>query len=199
MISAPEAEVELRQRKPSDIPILFDVLKAVYAEKDYPVDGPSCFDALLNPPPDEVLHTITAVLRPTDPDGDVDQPIVGHAMIMSPTAGGGLSLASKMHLEGGGTMENHAVLSRFFVSPAAQARGIGAKMLEEAVAWARRQGKRLVLEVLEKDEGAVRLYDRARWVRVGEDVFTSKWGTGYNAMAYLGPAVSQVSRSDLGD
>lgn len=187
MIPALEARVELRQRERADIRKLHDILTAVHAKTGYPIDGPSCFDAFLNPPPDEVLHTITAVLLPTDPDGDVEQPIVGHAMIMSPTAGSGLDLASKMHLEGGGTMEDHAVLSRFFVNPAAQARGIGAKMLEEAVAWGKRQGKRLVLVVLERDEGAIRLYDRAGWVRVGEYVFTSKRGNGYNAMAYLGP------------
>lgn len=189
MISRPEAKVELRQRSPSDLPILHDILTAVYAKTGYPVDGPSCFDAFLDPPPDQVLHTITAVVPPPESNGDVEHAIVGHAMIMSPTAGGGsaLNLASRMHLEGGGTMGDHAVVSRLFVNPAAQARGIGAKMLEEAVAWGRREGKRLVLVVLEKDEGAIRLYDRAGWVRVGEYVFTSKWGTGYNALAYLGP------------
>lgn len=182
-----EAKIELRQRERSDIPRLHDIITAVHAETGYPVDGPSCFEAFLDPPPDQLLHAITAVLVPADQDADGEQhPIAGHAMIMSPSAGV-LNPASKVHLERGGTMENHAVLSRFFVNPAAQARGIGSKMLEEATAWAEREGRRLVLVVLEKDEGAIRLYDRAGWVRVGEHVFTSKWGTGYNALAYLGP------------
>lgn len=189
MLSGPEANVELRQRKPSDLPILHEILTAVHAKTGYPVDGPSSFDAFLDPPPDQVLHTIVAVLAAPESNGEVEHAIVGHAMIMSPTAGGGsaLNLASRVHLEGGGTMGDHAVVSRLFVNPDAEARGIGAKMLEEAVAWGRREGKRLVLVVLEKDEGAIRLYDRAGWVRVGEYVFTSKWGTGYNALAYLGP------------
>lgn len=202
-------EVELRQRQPSDLPALRAILAAVHAETGYPVDGPSCFDEFLSPPPDQVLHAIVAVTRPgpadnsdtdTDTNGDV---VVGHAMLMSPTAGGGdgetssLNLASRTHLEGGGTVGDHAVLSRFFVSREAQARGIGAKMLEEAVAWGRRreeegegeEKKRVVLVVLEKDARAVRLYDRAAgWVRVGErDVFTSRWGERYSALAYLGP------------
>lgn len=198
MTSNPEAKIELRRREPSDLPILLDILTAVYAKTGYPVDGPSSFDAFLDPSPDQVLHTTVAVLAAPESNGDVEHAIVGHAMIMSPTAGGSaLNLASRVHLEGGGTMGDHAVVTRLFVNPAAQARGIGAKMLSEAVAWGRREGKRLVLVVLEKDEGAIRLYDRAGWVRVGEYVFTSKLGTGYNALAYLGPAVSQVSGFDL--
>ncbi|KAJ0109406.1 hypothetical protein J7T55_000331 [Diaporthe amygdali] len=180
------AEIQLRQRQRSDLPRLHDIITAVYEQTGYPVDGPSCFEDFLDPPSDQVLYTITAVLKPTVPETENEQPIAGHAMIMSPSSGA-LNLASKVHLQRGGTMENHAVLSRFFVNPAVQARGIGSKMLEEVTAWGRRERKRLVLIVLEKDEGAIRLYDRAGWVRVGEYVFTSKWGTGYNAIAYLGP------------
>lgn len=186
MVLSTEAMVEVRQREDSDIPRLHDILTAVFEKTGYPVDGPSSFDLFLNPPADHLLYAITAVLTPTDQDADVEHLIAGHAMIMSPSAGA-LNPASKVHLEHGGTMENHAVLSRFFVNPAVQARGIGSKMLEEATAWGRREGKRLVLVVLEKDESAIKLYDRAGWVRVGEYVFTSKWGTGYRALAYLGP------------
>lgn len=187
MSSLPGAKIEVRQRERSDIPRLHDILTAVYAETGYPVDGPSSFGAFLDPPPEHLLYAITAVLTPADQDADgKEHAIAGHAMIMSPSAGV-LNPASKAHLERGGTMENHAVLSRFFVSPAVQARGIGSILLQEATAWARREGKRLVLVVLEKDEGAIRLYDRAGWVRVGEYVFTSRWGNGYKAMAYLGP------------
>lgn len=182
-----KARIEVRERQRSDIPRLHEILTAVYEKTGYPVDGPSSFDDVLEPPPSHLLHAITAVLAPDDhPDADDQDLIAGHAMIMSPSAGV-LNPASKVHLERGGTMEDHAVLSRFFVNPAAQARGIGSKMLEAATEWARREGKRLVLVVLEKDEGAIRLYDRAGWVRVGEYVFTSKWGTGYKALAYLGP------------
>lgn len=184
-----EAKVELRQRERSDLPRLHDILTAVHAKTGYPVDGPSCFEAFLDPPPDQVLHAITAVIRPANPNVEGEDLIAGHAMLMSPSAGGALNPASEAHLARGGTMGNHAVLSRFFVSPAAQARGVGSRVLGEAEAWGRRAGRRLVLVVLAKDEGAVRLYDgRAGWVRVGgEHVFTSKWGTGYGAMAYLGP------------
>ncbi|KAL1863129.1 hypothetical protein Daus18300_008121 [Diaporthe australafricana] len=186
MDSLLEARVELRQRERSDLPRLHDTITAVYEATGYPVDGPSCFDAFLDPPPDQLLYAITAVLQPTGPNVDQEHSIAGHAMIMSPSSDA-LNLASKVHLEHGGTMENHAVLSRFFVDPNVQARGIGLKMLEAATAWGQREGKRLVLIVLEKDKGAIRLYDRAGWVRVGVSVFTSKWGTEYDAIAYLGP------------
>lgn len=107
-------------------------------------------------------------------------------MIMSPSTGV-LNPALKAYLDRGGTMEDHVVLSRFFVDPAAQVRGVGSYLLREATAWAGREGKRLVFVVLEKDGAAIRMYDRAGWVRVGKYVFTSCWGTGYKAMAYLGP------------
>lgn len=113
------AKIELRQRQRSDIPRLHDIITAAHAETGYPVDGPSCFEDFLEPPADQLLHAITAVLVPADQqDADREHAIAGHAMIMSPSAAGVLNPASKAHLERGGTMENHAVLSRFFVDPA---------------------------------------------------------------------------------
>ncbi|KAG6355245.1 hypothetical protein INS49_004327 [Diaporthe citri] len=146
MDSSTGAKIELRQRERSDIPRLLDIITAVHTETGYPVGGPSCFEAFLDPPPDQLLHAITAVLiTPADQqDADGEHAIAGHATIMSPGAAG--------------------LLSRFFVDPAAQARGVGSGVLEAATAWARREGKRLVLVVLEKDGGAIRLYDRAGWL-----------------------------------
>ncbi|KAI3394028.1 hypothetical protein diail_3292 [Diaporthe ilicicola] len=185
--SSQDTRVEVRRHERSDIPRLREIITAVHAKTGYPVDGPACFEAFLDPPPGQLLHAITAVLLSTDSGAEGGgHRIAGQAMIMSPSPDVP-NLASKVHLERGGTMENHAVLSHFFVDPSVQARGIGSKILEEATAWGRREGRRLVLIVLEKDKGAIRLYDRAGWVRVGECVFTSNRGGRYNTMAYLGP------------
>lgn len=64
-------------------------------------------------------------------------------------------------------VEALAVVSRFFVSPAARGRGVGGQLLGPAEEHADRHGLRLVLDVAAHNQDAIAFYERRGWQRVG--------------------------------
>jgi GNAT superfamily N-acetyltransferase len=64
-----------------------------------------------------------------------------------------------------------AELSRLFVVPAARGTGAGADLLDAACAGAAERGLRPVLDVVETNRDAIRLYERHGWRRV----FSEPW------------------------
>ena len=66
-------------------------------------------------------------------------------------------------------------LARLAVHPAAQRRGLGGRLLAWAEGYARGRG-RLVLGVLEKDAGAMAVYERRGWRRYGQDAMVGRDG-----------------------
>jgi GNAT superfamily N-acetyltransferase len=80
-----------------------------------------------------------------------------------------------------------AALVSLFVDPKLQGKGIGARLMDEAVAWSRRNNKRLVLIVLEKDTAAIRMYEKRGWVRATEYFYETIRGQRYQAFSYLAP------------
>jgi GNAT superfamily N-acetyltransferase len=56
-----------------------------------------------------------------------------------------------------------AVVSRLFVAARARGRGIGARLVDQAVAEARRRDLHPVLDVVASDAAAVALYERLGW------------------------------------
>jgi GNAT superfamily N-acetyltransferase len=56
-----------------------------------------------------------------------------------------------------------AVVSRLFVAPRARGRGIGALLIGQAVAEARRRDLHPVLDVVASDAAALALYERLGW------------------------------------
>ncbi len=64
-------------------------------------------------------------------------------------------------------VEQLAVVSRFFVSPAARGRGIGAALMSRARSHAADNDLSLVLDVAEHNRDAIAFYERGGWQRVG--------------------------------
>jgi GNAT superfamily N-acetyltransferase len=64
-------------------------------------------------------------------------------------------------------VERLAVVSRFFVAPAARGRGIGSALIETAQDHAAERGLRLVLDVAHHNHDAIGFYMRRGWTRVG--------------------------------
>ncbi|MEU4932260.1 GNAT family N-acetyltransferase [Streptomyces yokosukanensis] len=87
--------------------------------------------------------------------------LVGHVGL---SRGGEGDLAPGLWSEQSGTSKDlTAVVSRLFVAPQARGHGIGAVLIGQAVAEARRRGLHPVLDVVASDRAAAALYERLGW------------------------------------
>lgn len=168
-MSSPEATT-IRAREPSDIPVLINILQAVYDLTAYPVDGPASFPARFTSP--NALHSLVATYN-----GE----IAGHAEVQD------ASKHPPVITESLQPISDYAAFVSLFVDPKIQGKGIGARLVEEAVAWGKGEGKRLVLIVLEKDEAAIRMYERMGWEKGNEYPYETKDGRKYQATMYISP------------
>ena len=166
-------QVTIRPRNPSDIPTLIQILTQVHHLTGYPVDGPSTFFKKLQPA--NALQSIVALFN---------ENLAGHAQIQTTS---GLNPAVIEYITASRPIESFASLVSLFVDPSIQGKGIGARLVEEALIWSRREGKRLVLVVLDKDQAAIRMYDRMGWERGVEYVYESIQGVSYRTFVYLSP------------
>ncbi|MFF4245179.1 GNAT family N-acetyltransferase [Streptomyces sp. NPDC001822] len=98
--------------------------------------------------------------------------VVGHVGL---TGGGAEDRAPGLWSRCSGVpVEETAVMSRLFVSPAARGHGAGALLTERAAWEARRRGLHPVLDVLTSDTAAVALYERLGWTRLA--TVDQRWG-----------------------
>jgi GNAT superfamily N-acetyltransferase len=163
----------IRPRVSSDVPILTEILTNVYNLTRYPVDGPSSFPSRFQST--KALTSIVALY---------DGKLVGHAELQEAS---GLNPLVTASLTSHGPISSFAALVSLFVDPTLQGKGIGARLVEEAIAKARAQGKRLVLIVLDKDKAAIRMYERMGWERGIEYEYETSLGVRYKAFSYVAP------------
>lgn len=106
--------------------------------------------------------------------------VVGHVGL-GPAGDGGV--AELWRARNGGGERLIASIGRLFVAPGARGRGVARALMARAVRAGRAQGRQLVLEVLEKDRAAIRLYERMGWIRIG--TLTHAFGEGQRAPALV--------------
>jgi GNAT superfamily N-acetyltransferase len=111
--------------------------------------------------------------------------LVGHAELQDTS---GLNPEVVASLTPHGPISSFAALVSLFVDPKIQGKGIGARLVEEALAWGRAEGKRLVLIVLDKDTAAIRMYEKMGWERGIEYFYETSQGVKYKAFSYVAPA-----------
>ncbi|KAH7075928.1 acyl-CoA N-acyltransferase [Paraphoma chrysanthemicola] len=174
-MSSPRA-VLVRPRESSDVSTLMQILNNVYNLTRYPVDGPPSFPARFSSP--KALYSFVAIYN----DG-----IAGHAELQPAAV---LNPIVKQSLVSHGPIESFATLVTLFVDPKIQSKGIGARLVEEALAWGRREGKRLALIVLDKDFAAIRMYEKMGWQRDIEYFYETGQGVRYKAFSYIAPVNS---------
>ncbi|MBR8745147.1 GNAT family N-acetyltransferase [Nocardiopsis sp. MG754419] len=143
--------MKIRRREDRDLSACAAVLKEVHAKDGYPVEGVD--DALGWLTPDGLVGAWVA-----ESDGEV----VGHLCV---TGEGGEDAARLWQARGGWPV---GVLARLFVHPDARGRSLGERLTVAAMKDARERGTRLVLDVMEKDRAAIRLYEKLGWERLGE-------------------------------
>jgi GNAT superfamily N-acetyltransferase len=163
----------IRPRDSADIPTLISILTDIYNLTKYPVDGPPSFPARFSA--SNALTSIVALH---------DGTLAGHAELQDTT---GLNPVAVKSLISNGPLDSFAALVSLFVDPKMQGKGIGARLVEETLAWGRAHGKRLVLVVLDKDPAAIRLYEGMKWERQVEYTYENVQGVKFKAYLYLAP------------
>lgn len=152
----------VRRRTPPDLGACVRVLGAVHRSDGYPVNW-------LPSPRAWLTGGALVSAWVAESDGRVS----GHVALSRSGAGDaapGLWSARTTGADAGAA----AVVGRLFVDPRARGRGIGALLMAQAVAEARRRGLHPVLDVVASDTAAVALYERLGWRPLG--TVEQEWG-----------------------
>lgn len=158
----------VRVRTAQDIPASVRALEEVYAEDGYPVEGVDQAEKWLFP---EGLIRAWVAGDPTN--------ILGHATLCQAQNEAAASmLIERTKLD----RKQVAVLARLFVVPAARGQKLGEALTRTAMEYARQRGLHVVLDVMAKDQAAIRLYERLGFVRLGTTMHT--FGGDRQAPAY---------------
>lgn len=156
------------------MPACLAVLQAVHSADGYPstLDDPHGFLV----PAHEVGSWV----------GVHDGAVVGHVALHRPATSATLDAASRTT---GLPPERLALLSRLFVAPAARGLGVARSLVRTAVAAAREEGRRAVLDVGRDFAPAVALYEAEGWSRACADrqVVASEV---FDVWVYVSPAAS---------
>lgn len=174
-----EAHSAVRTRRADDLAAAAKALVAVHESDGYPVEGVADPVAWLQPP--ALIRAWVAEL-----DGDV----VGHVVATTPTDSD--DAARLLRGQTWETGEDLAVLGRLFVLPRARGRSFGERLVSAVVEYAQQHGLQLVLDVIDKDRAAIRLYERLGWERIGSARHMFGQGQVTTAFCYMAPALLGV-------
>ena len=166
--------IHVRTRAAADLETCGPILRRVHELDGYPVEGVTDTDAWLNP------QTLTKAWVAT-----LDHTIVGHVLLTSPTADD--EAAKLWHEQSGKPLAAITVLGRLFVDPLARGHHAGAHLMKTALQYATTHGLTAVLDVMEKDEAAIRLYKRAGWRPIGEARHSFGANQSVRALCYVAP------------
>ena len=181
MTEQPTPETTVRVRQSEDLEASTEALIKVHSTDGYPVEGVDDPQAWLMP---------TGLLRAWV--GELGGKVVGHVLITTPQDG---DAAAKAWADEGNPVERIAVLGRLFVLPAARRHSLGKQLVRATSAYADEQGLRLVLDVMEKDTAAIRLYERLGWRRIGTTSHDAGRGEDVPAYCYVSPPWSATPGS----
>ncbi len=147
----------VRSRLESDLRALAHLLEEVHRRDGYPTYWPDDAEPWLSPP-----GMLGAWV--TETHGAA----VGHVALAPVGASSNAALWKRLT---GLPPVRLASISRLFVAPSARGSGAGGALLDAACVDASMRGLRPVLDVVETNRDAIRLYERRGWRRV----FTEPW------------------------
>lgn len=145
----------VRERRAEDLPELVRLLAAQQPASSYPIRWPLPF-------PTEQFLVRRQERRAWV--ADLGGTLVGHVSVGDPE-----DLTPRFEAATGAA--GFGMISALFTGLQARGQGVGALLLETAVAWVRGQGEVPVLDVVPVHEPALRLYRERGWVEVGQDRF----------------------------
>ncbi len=178
-------QLVVRQRLDSDLDALSTVLRTVHALDGYPVEGVS--DPLGWLVSSRMLGAWVSV---------ADCGPVGHVMLTTPSHADAAVTIMLDRL--GGSADDVAVLERLFVAPEHRGRHAARQLIAAAMAFADAQGRRAVLEVMDKDRAAIRLYEALGWRSMGPLRHVHSGGRSEPGAAYVAPARPHGGESQYG-
>ena len=168
------AKATIRLREEADFTDLAEALRQVHAVDGYPVTGTKDPVKFARPP--NTLEAWVAV---------VGNRVVGQATITEPAAGD--EAANAYVRQSGSDRSQFAVLKRLFVSPDGRGRQLGKMLISTAMTWATENNKRLVMDVLDKDQTATSMYEKMGWTCFGTGHMTLSDGRLYPEHFYMSP------------
>lgn len=169
--------VTVRQRTAADMTGCARLLVEVHRIDGYPVEGVADSLGWLSP----------ATLRRAWV-GDLHGTVVGHGLVHEATEAD--DAAVLWSERSGESPAQLLVLGRLFVGPAGRNQGVGARLVRAAMGFAQDQGCRMVLDVMEKDHTAIRLYERMGWQNIGAVTHYFGEGKEVPAQCYVAPSHS---------
>lgn len=164
----------IRPRVPGDLDAAAAALVAVHASDGYPVEGVDDPQAWLCPP--GLLAAWVALL---------DDAVVGHALVTTPKPG---DAAVDAWTAQGGDASRTVVGGRLFVAPSGRGHDLGTRLAQTLTEWAAGNGYDLVGDVMEKDQAALRIYERIGWRQIGTAMHDSGHGTEVPALLFAHPS-----------
>lgn len=169
--------IEIRPTIPTDLAALADVLVEVHTTDGYPVEGVDDARGWLEL--DAPMGQWTALL--------LGEP-VGHVAMVRPSSG---DAAPGMLAERADTpIAEIAVLARLFLAPTARGQSLADRLIGAVEERARSLTLKLTLDVMEKDQAAISLYERRGWVTLGRFDHVHSNGERTPAVAMMAPVIS---------
>ncbi|SEQ92274.1 Ribosomal protein S18 acetylase RimI [Streptomyces sp. yr375] len=169
--------IVVRPFRDTDLPGAAAALTDVHATDGYPVEGVARPADWLRS--DDVLASWVA---------EAGGRIVGHVAVMRPCGEGAVTLWLEQSAADGQHIEQHiGVLARLFVVRDARRRAVGEQLVRTAMGYGLSHGRRLVLDVMVKDQAAIRLYERLGWSRTGRTTHHFGAGQSIEAICYAAP------------
>ena len=146
----------IRSRRPSDVPVLVELLAAQQPASRYPYRWP-----LPMPVEDFLVRDAEEAAWVAEVDGAV----VGHVAVGEVTGALG---ATFRRVTG---CSSPAIVSVLFVAESEPGTGLGGWLLDTAVGWARARGRVPVLDVIPVHSSALAVYRHRGWIEVGRTRF----------------------------
>jgi ribosomal protein S18 acetylase RimI-like enzyme len=175
------SDLIVRPRQASDLQAAGEALVDVYRTDGYPVEGVADPVAWLMP-----KGLIASWIA------ELDSEIVGHVAIGAPKPDDD---AVRLWLEqSDDKLDDVAVIGRLFVKSSARRNSVGEKLARAAVTDQAVAGKTLVLDVMDKDQDAIRLYERLGLEKIGEATHSFGEGQSITAYCYVVPKELVYSR-----
>lgn len=167
--------VTVRRRKSSDLQALAEILVRVHKVDGYPVEGVAEPEAWLEPAGQIAAWTALVDTHP-----------IGQLSLIEPHTDDDVTRVWSEQT--GGQRTDIAVPVRLFVDPNHRGRGAGRVLMMTAFELAAALGKRLVFDVMLKDERAINLYEALGCQRLALVTHTHSGGRVEPAAVYVAPS-----------